>query len=248
MYPVTLLLYVRLANLSPGIFTVAWGALAFFLLPNTPQDVLGFKPEHKQCCEERLLLDIKSRVPELTKFDLKKALSAFTSLHIWLVTLCQFAGGTTFFGLAYFTPSIVKSLAESFDTKLSLAQIQLLTVPPYAVGFLGAIATAWVSDRYQKRGLTGLVMILLAILGWVLFYVAPQDKVGQRYTALILIVTGVYATAPSLSAWIPNNVACHMKRATAIAMSFVSLPLFDSILSSAVLPSLLSHNTGSDNH
>jgi MFS family permease len=184
--------------------------------------VLGFKPQHIQCCEERLLLDTTSLVPESTKFDLRKALSAFTSPHIWIVTISQFAGGVTFFGLAYFTPSIVASLAASFDTKLSLAQIQLLTVPPYAVGFIAAIGTAWVSDRYQRRGITGFVMILLAVLGWVLFYVAPIDNVGQRYAALILIVTGVYALAPCLSAWIPNNVACHMRRATAIAMSFVS--------------------------
>jgi MFS family permease len=168
-------------------------------------------------------LDIQSHVPESTKLDVKKALSAFKSVHIWLVTLAQFSGGVTYFGLAYFAPSIVKSLAASFDTKLSLAQIQLLTVPPYAIGFIIAIITAVISDRYHKRGLTALVMILVTVLGWILFYVAPTHSVGQRYTGLILIISGIFSNAPALGAWIPNNVACHMRRATAIAMSFVSL-------------------------
>lgn len=44
---------------------------------------------------------------------------------------------------------------------------------------------------------------------------------SSRYAGLILLITGVYSSAPSLISWIPNNSAGHVRRATAIAMGFV---------------------------
>ena len=158
-----------------------------------------------------------------------------TSLHIWIVTLCQFCGGTCLFGLAYFTPSIVASLVASFPSKPSLAEIQLLTVPPFVIAFAFAMVAAYVSDRYRLRGLTAVVMMTFALLGWILFLTAPVDNVGQRYTSLILVIIGIYSTAPSLISWIPNNVATHMRRATAIAMSFIATNL-GGIISSWIYP------------
>ncbi|KAK5047589.1 hypothetical protein LTR84_006686 [Exophiala bonariae] len=218
-----------------GIITVVFGAASFFLLPNTPSQLLGFKEQHVKCCEARLLLDAGTGIPESTSFDLRKSVSAFTSLHIWLVTLSQFCGGTCLFGLAYFTPSIVASLVASFPSKPSLVEIQLLTVPPFVIAFAFAMAAAYVSDRYRRRGLTAICMISIAIIGWILFLTASLKNVGQRYTSLILVIVGIYSTAPSLISWIPNNVSTHMRRATAIAMSFMATNV-GGIISSWIYP------------
>ncbi|RMD43710.1 hypothetical protein DV735_g1448, partial [Chaetothyriales sp. CBS 134920] len=180
-----------------GIFTVLFGIGAFFLLPNSPKHVLGFKPQHVECCEERLLLDIQTREPESTAFDARKAASTLTSLHVWLVSIVQLSGGTCVFGLAYFTPSIVASLAASMASKPSRAEVQLLTTPPFAIAFICAVAVSYLSDRYRRRGLTGACVSCLAVIGWALFLTSPPNDVGRRYTALILAVVGSYATAPT---------------------------------------------------
>ena len=39
----------------------------------------------------------------------------------------------------------------------------------------------------------------------------------MRYGALFLLVPGTYAAAPPLAAWIANNAAPHVRRATALA-------------------------------
>ncbi|RMZ77242.1 hypothetical protein DV738_g4520, partial [Chaetothyriales sp. CBS 135597] len=218
-----------------GLFTVLFGIASLFLLPNSPTQVLGFKSQHVQCCEERLLSDIQTRAPESTAFDARKAASAFTSLHVWIVSIVQLSGGTCVFGLAYFTPSIVASLAASMPSKPSRAEIQLLTTPPFVIAFIFAVGTSYISDRYRKRGLTGACVSSLAIIGWALFLTSPPNDVGRRYTALILAITGSYATSPSLFAWTPNNVATHMRRATAIAMNVIATNI-GGIISSWLYP------------
>lgn len=205
-----------------GLFTVVFGFCAFFLLPNKPAQVITFRNEHVKHCEDRLLLDSRTRQQESTTFDLHAFRSAFTSVHIWIITICQFAGGCILFGLAYFTPSIVASLVTTFASRPSAAEIQLLTVPPFALAFFASIASALISDRYQIRGYTAVSMITLAMVGFAVFLSAPRSNGGQKYAALCLIITGIYSAAPSLIVWIPNNVAPYTRRATAVAMSFIA--------------------------
>lgn len=212
-----------------------FGVVSFFLLPDTPAQLLGFKARHVQCCEERLLLDSHTRVPESPKFDLKKAASAFTTLHVWILTICQFCGGTCVFGLAYFAPSIVATLAASLPSKPSRAEVQLLTSPPFALAFIVAVGAAYLSDRYRRRGLTAVCLLSLGIIGWSLFLTSAADDVARRYTALILGVVGAYSAGPCLFAWTPNNVATHMRRATAIAMSVIATNV-GGIISSWIYP------------
>ena len=125
-----------------------------------------------------------------------------------------FCNGACLFGLAYFTPSIVASL------ELDRTHTQLLTVPPFACAFVVTMISAYIADRKRQRGLTAICTSCLAIIGFSIFLTA-QHK-GAKYAALCFLITGVYSAAPSLISWIPNNVASHSRRATAVAMGFVS--------------------------
>ncbi|EON67345.1 hypothetical protein W97_06598 [Coniosporium apollinis CBS 100218] len=197
--------------LLEGLFTVVFGIFAFFVLPNTPHQVLTFTPEQADHCIRRLEAD---GPPESGKFSSKAMLSAFKDLHIWLNCLALFCSGTCLFGLAYFTPSIVQGLGYS------QTRTQLLTVPPFAIAFFVTMAAAYIADRYRCRGLTAIVTFCLAVVGFALFLTGTT--IAVRYTALCFMVTGTYSSAPSLISWIPNNTAAHTRRATAIAMGFVS--------------------------
>jgi predicted MFS family arabinose efflux permease len=195
-----------------GLFTVLFGVFSFFVLPNNPSQVRSFKPEHVACCEQRLRLD--TDFPDAARVNMKSIASAPKSIHVWMSCLALFASGTCLFGLAYFTPSIVQTLGYS------RTRTQLMTVPPFAIAFVVTMISSYLADRYKQRGLSAIAVNIFALIGAAMTINARSF--GARYAALCLLITGVYASAPSLISWIPNNSAGHVRRATAIAMGFVS--------------------------
>ncbi|RDW78843.1 putative MFS transporter [Aspergillus mulundensis] len=195
-----------------GLFTVCFGLFSFAMLPNTPETVMTFTPRHKEHCLRRLQSD--ANLFESDKVTTKKVFSVFKDIHVILVSAILFCSGTCLFGLAYFSPSIVQAMGYS-NTRT-----QLMTVPPYAVAFVVTMITAFIADRYRQRGLCAFATTLIALVGAVLMLVGRS--IAIRYTALILLVTGIYAAAPCLISWVPNNTAGHVRRATAVAIGFVS--------------------------
>lgn len=195
-----------------GILTVLVGVVSFYLLPNNPSEVRTLTPEQKERCQKRLTLDVDLQDSE--KVSWRAIASAFTTLHIWLQVFQLFCSGCSLFGLAYFTPSLVRALGYGPTTT------QLLTVPPFALAFIVSVIVASISDRTRQRGFSAISTWSLALVGLIMFY--KTRTTGARYTALFFMITGVYSTAPSLVAWVPNNTAAHTRRATAIAMAFMS--------------------------
>ena len=197
--------------LLEGLFTVIFAVAAHFILPNTPHQVLTFTPEQADWCISRLK---SAKTPESDKINLKAVLSTFKDIHIWLLCIILFCNGVSLFGLAYFTPSIVATLGYN------RTHTQLLSVPPFACAFIITMISAYFADRYRRRGLAAIFSTSLALIGFSVFLTA--QSVGAKYTALCFLITGIYSAAPSLVSWIPNNVAAHSRRATAVAMGFIA--------------------------
>lgn len=180
-----------------GLFTVCFGIMTAFLLPNTPQKVRTFTAEEAKHCLERIEAD--GVATESTAFSKKAFFSTFKSVHVWLLCIALFCNGTSLFGLAYFTPSIVQGMGYGST------RTQLLSVPPFAIAFVATLISASVADRYKARGLTAIATTLLSLIGFAIFF--ESRTIAARYVALCFMITGVYSTAPSLISWIPNNVA-----------------------------------------
>ncbi|KIV90489.1 hypothetical protein, variant [Exophiala mesophila] len=197
--------------LLEGLFTVVWAVVVYVFLPNSPHSVKLFTPEQAARCVERLKLDVD--ILENEKVTTRKVLSIFKDPQIILVLLCAICSGCVIFGLALFTPSIVRGMGYS------PIRTQLMTVPPYAVAFVLSIAVAYFSDKYKMRGIPMILTLLLSLAGVIIFYVGRSVPV--RYAGLFLLLGGIYANGPCLIAWMPNNTAGHTRRATAIAMNCV---------------------------
>lgn len=125
--------------------------------------------------------------------------STLLDVHVWLNCAALFCSGCCLFGLAYFSPSIVQALGYG------TIRTQLLTVPPYACAFVVTLVTAFAADHYKQRGISALITTSIALIGAVM--TLKGRSVGVRYTALILLVTGIYFAAPCLISWVPNNSA-----------------------------------------
>jgi predicted MFS family arabinose efflux permease len=198
--------------LLEGLATICYGAVLALILPNTARDVSILSPAETEICIKRLESDGPAR--ESNSFNTKALRSTFRSPHIWIVCLALFCNGTSLFGLANFAPSIVKSMGYQ-GTKL-----QLFTVPPFAIAFFATMVSAYAADRYRARGITAICTSLIAVAGFALFL--WSSSVAAHYTALCLMITGIYSTSPGLISWLPNNAAASTRRATAVAMGFIA--------------------------
>ncbi|KAF9888629.1 hypothetical protein FE257_008561 [Aspergillus nanangensis] len=198
--------------LLEGLFTVCFGLFSFFMLPNSPHNAITLRPQHVERCIARLQLDANHFEEEKVTF--KRVVSVLKDLHVWLACAVLFCSGVCLFGLAYFSPSIVQALGYD-NTKT-----QLMTVPPYACGFVVTMVVAYIADRFQQRGVCAFATFAIALVGAIMTLVGRSFAV--RYSALVLLVTGIYSCAPCLISWIPNNSAGYNRRATAVAMGFIS--------------------------
>lgn len=62
-----------------------------------------------------------------------------------------------------FTPSIIVGLGYT------AAKAQLMSVPPFAVAFVVAMISAYVSDRYRCRGLIVIISSVFCVIGFGMF-------------------------------------------------------------------------------
>lgn len=80
-----------------------------------------------------------------TDFEWGQVAAAFTDWKMYMYAVMYGSIATPLYGLALFTPAIIA------DLNFSGASANLLSVPPYVLGFITTIATAFISDRYGFR-------------------------------------------------------------------------------------------------
>jgi hypothetical protein len=116
------------------------------------------------------------------KFTFKEIMRSASSPHVIMGCIMYFMVGTMLYGLAFFLPSIVGQLGFSAN------KTQLLSVGPFVVGFFGAyfsnwrnlsklmhrvppvtLTSAYLSDRYESRGITIALLSVLAVVGFALY-------------------------------------------------------------------------------
>lgn len=112
--------------------------------------------------------------------------------------------------------------------------MQLLTVPCYFFGAAVYMATAWLSDRLQKRGVFCVVLGAVSTVG----YAVLLSNVGAaaHYVGCFLVAAGLYVVVGLPLAWVshlmlmimlmmeadmdelPNNIPRYGKRTTATGL------------------------------
>ncbi|KAJ3576373.1 hypothetical protein NP233_g462 [Leucocoprinus birnbaumii] len=197
-----------------GLFTFLFGLLSFALLPRSPTHAYFFNDEEKKYVATKLKEDgIEGRDPSIDAFSWREVGKAFMLPQIWLLTVVLFCDGTVLYALAYFSPSIVQGLGYT------ASRAQLMTVPPFAVAFVTATISAWISDRYRCRGAVLMFSSTMCVIGFAMFLGSTRHSV--QYGSLFLSIPGTYIVAPTISTWLANNATPHTRRATAIAIGFI---------------------------
>lgn len=92
----------------------------------------------------------------------------------------------------FYTPTIVAGLGYTS------IQAQLLTVPPWVIGFFVAITLSYSADRFDARGWHVTIASTVGGIGWLTAGLLPADAYVKRYGCLCLAACGAFPVAPSL--------------------------------------------------
>ncbi|KAJ8107285.1 hypothetical protein ONZ43_g6782 [Nemania bipapillata] len=167
-----------------GLPTIVLGVVVFFFLPNDPEHAYFLTPEEKKHMAVRQQRQY-GFTASAQQFDKKDMMKAFKDWKVWVFCIAQFGADTMLYGYSTFLPTIIKGLGS-----WSVAEIQLLTIPCYALGAASYMTIAYISDRKQRRGIFCVVFGAVSVIGYGLLvsntspgvhYFAP--RYGKRTTA-----------------------------------------------------------------
>lgn len=105
-----------------------------------------------------------------------------------------FSCNVSFSSLPVFLPTILKEMG------FTAINAQGLTAPPFFASFLATIATTWVADRTQQRGLMIAVLSLIGGVGYILLVTC--GSVGVRYFGVFLAACGVFPSIANILPWV----------------------------------------------
>ncbi|OAL47078.1 MFS general substrate transporter [Pyrenochaeta sp. DS3sAY3a] len=131
---------------------------------------------------------------------------------IWEFAWLYFLNNVVAYSWGYFLPIILRN-----DMGYSVSMSQIMSFPPYVLAAAWMFATAWVADRYRKRGLIIIFNCSWAVIGvcMMAFVKNPQ----ARYAGVVFLgVSGANANVPSLLSYMHNNIVGQMKRSIASAL------------------------------
>ncbi|KAI2624439.1 DNA-repair protein rad2 [Xylaria nigripes] len=193
-----------------GIPSIVLGVLIFFFLPSDPQSASFLTP-----AEKKLLIERERRDYGLTasarEFSKKDMIKTFTDWKIWLYCIAQFGADSMLYGYSTFLPTIIEGLGS-----WSTAEIQLLTIPCYALGAIVYMTTAYISDKKQMRGIFCILFASISAIGYGILI--TDSPAGVHYFGL------------------PNNVPRYGKRATANGLQ-MTIGNSSGVMSSFIYPS-----------
>ncbi|RYP48266.1 hypothetical protein DL768_005819 [Monosporascus sp. mg162] len=112
----------------------------------------------------------------------------------------------------FFAPTIVSGLGYQS------VQAQLMTVPPWVVGFCVAIALSYSADHFDARGWHIAGASTAGGVGWLTAGLLPHDAYAQRYGCLCLAAAGAFPCAPSMTNWVTCNTPSLLTIPFAIAL------------------------------
>jgi cyanate permease len=121
-----------------------------------------------------------------------------------------FSGNVAFSSLPVFLPTILNEMG------FSSVNAQGLTAPPFFLSFLTVIATCYIADRTQQRGI--MIAILTAIGGIGYVILATTKSVAARYFGVFLAAAGIFPAIGNVLPWVTNNQGSDTRRGTGIVI------------------------------
>ncbi|KAF8161311.1 major facilitator superfamily domain-containing protein [Crassisporium funariophilum] len=198
-----------------GAITIVFGIVAWFFLPNFPDQNTFLSQEDTNIMLQRVERDRGDSVPDL--LSIEKLVNHLLDWKLWTIGVMYMCATMPAYAISFFVTFILRGMGWSVTASL------LLSAPPYVFAAVSVMFFAWISDKYRQRAAVIAVQAGITLLGLFLTGYAPQP--GWRYAGIFLSNAGSAGCIPSILAYSSNNIVSHTKRAvsTAIIVSFGGL-------------------------
>ena len=184
------------------------GIAAYFFIYNYPATAKFLTTEEREQVLARLRHDSDATRDE--KFTWSAVVQALRDPKIYLYGLCYHTTCLPGFTLSYFLPTIINDLGYS------AANAQLLTIAPYAAGFVTNVIFAVLAERTKRRAPFIIAGDVVGIVGYIILLTSRLP--GLSYTGTVLVAAGVFPALVVVVSLPGNNVSGQTKRLTAHAM------------------------------
>lgn len=198
-------------KLRLGIPTFLLGIATWFLLADSPETAYYLSAEEKELMIVRQRREL-GQATSAKEFNIEDVHHGLKDWKIYAFCAGQFGVNNMLYGFSTFLPTIIKGI----NPKWSSAIVQVLTVPCYALGAITYLVAAWLSDRYQKRGLPTVTLALVSVIGYAMLM--SNSSYGVHYAGCFLVAMGLYTCVGIPVAWLPNNNPRYGKRTTATGL------------------------------
>ena len=137
---------------------------------------------------------------------------AFTDYRTYLYAIMYISIAEPLYSLALFTPTIIAAL------DFTGASANLLSVPPYVIGFFTTIITAFVADKFMYRGPLILFWTVFVIVGYGILI--SHASAGVKYFGIFMTVAGISPNIALAISYVGANFGPLYVRATVMGVFF----------------------------
>ncbi|WWC93838.1 hypothetical protein V866_000674 [Kwoniella sp. B9012] len=196
--------------ISEGIPTIVIGLITPFVLADRPEVE---KPKWLSEAELAIAMDRRTRYVKNASdpgVNWKQVGMTFLDYRLWLFAVLYSGLSLSLAVIAIFLPSLLGVMGYASY------KANLMTVPPYAVGYFGLLLISWLSDRYRQRGFPIAIASTIGGAGYLIVGLVKESKV--RYFGAFMAVAGTYWSFPLVLGWISNTFATDSKSATGLGV------------------------------
>ncbi|CAK7235489.1 hypothetical protein SCUCBS95973_009287 [Sporothrix curviconia] len=203
-----------------GSVTAAIGLIACLLIVDEPSRGRFLSAEERRLVQRRATEDLNRRGGDnntvdtfcMDRLDGRALWRSVADYKVWLGALVAIGIGTT----AHSTAMFMSSILHDFGYKSR--DVQIHTLPVYAVAAVFTIGVGWLSDRLRLRYAWIMAATIVATIGFCMLLDETWMNREAKYGASFLISIGGYVALPLAYGWLVENLAGRWKRAIGIGI------------------------------
>ncbi|GIZ37800.1 hypothetical protein CKM354_000123400 [Cercospora kikuchii] len=190
-----------------GALTVVTAFAIPFVLADKPENA-KFLTEQDRCNMVLLREAEVGQTKSGQEFAMKDAKEAFVDWKVYVMAACQFCSNTTLYAFSVFLPTIINQTGS-----YSIAEVQCLTIPIYALGAGLYIGCSFWSDKIQIRGPFIVAFTIGTILGYLLLITYANP--AAALVGCFFVGGCIFLTCGMAMPWFTSNNPRFGKRTTA---------------------------------
>lgn len=210
-----------------GLITFCAALPAWWLLVDFPADDNKILNRRETAKWNHFLASSQGVTNANVPFSWGQVGRAFADYRTYLYAIMYISIAEPLYSLALFTPTIIA------DLNFSGASANLLSVPPYVLGAITTIATAFIADRIILRGPFILFWTCFVLAGYGILI--SNASAGVKYFAIFLTVAGTSPNIALAISYVGANFGPLYVRATVMGF-FFTIGNSSGLISSNIYP------------